>query len=73
VLSRHQAKKEFRGETLRAELSNQGIHLRYHSLNGLVEEAPRAYKNVDEVIDVVVGAGLARKVARLRPVLVIKG
>jgi tRNA-splicing ligase RtcB len=73
TLSRHQAKKEFRGETLRDELTKQGIHLRYHSLNGLVEEAPKAYKNVDDVIEVVVGAGLARKVARLRPVLVIKG
>jgi tRNA-splicing ligase RtcB len=73
ILSRHQAKKEFKPDTLRTELSRQGIHLRYHSLNGLVEEAPRAYKNVDDVIEVVVGAGLARKVARLLPVLVIKG
>jgi len=43
------------------------------SLPGLAEEAPAAYKDVDAVVDAVVGAGIARKVARLRPVAVVKG
>lgn len=73
VMSRHEAKKQVKGDRLRADLAGQGIHIRYHSLGGLVEEAPQAYKDVDEVIKVVVGAGLARKVARLKPVVVIKG
>jgi tRNA-splicing ligase RtcB (3'-phosphate/5'-hydroxy nucleic acid ligase) len=73
VMSRHQARKEVRGEQLRTELSGRGIHIRYHSLGGLVEEAPQAYKDVDDVIEVVTAAGLARKVARLKPVIVIKG
>jgi tRNA-splicing ligase RtcB len=43
------------------------------SLAGLAEEAPRAYKDVNSVVETVVGAGIARKVARLHPVVVIKG
>lgn len=73
VMSRHAAKKEVRGEQLRNQLEGRGIHIRAGSLPGLAEEAPEAYKDVDEVIAVVVGAGIARKVARLRPVVVIKG
>ncbi|MBA4400204.1 MAG: RNA-splicing ligase RtcB, partial [Anaerolinea sp.] len=49
------------------------IHIRAGSLPGLAEEAPRAYKDVDEVVETVHAAGIARKVARLRPVIVIKG
>jgi tRNA-splicing ligase RtcB len=73
VMSRHQAKREVRGSELRDELEEQGIHVRAGSLPGLAEEAPQAYKDVDAVIETVVGAGIARKVARLRPVAVIKG
>ncbi|HET7375784.1 MAG TPA: RtcB family protein, partial [Anaerolineae bacterium] len=73
VMSRHQAKREIRGETLRNELEERGIHVRAGSLPGLAEEAPQAYKDVDAVIETVAGAGIARKVARLRPVAVIKG
>jgi tRNA-splicing ligase RtcB len=73
VMSRHQAKREVRGEKLRDELEERGIHVRAGSLPGLAEEAPQAYKDVDAVIETVVGAGIARKVARLRPVAVIKG
>ena len=57
----------------RAELQAEGIHVRAGSLPGLAEEAPRAYKDVDRVIEVVSQAGIARKVARLRPVAVVKG
>jgi len=73
VLSRSQAKKEIRGDELRRTLEKRGIHVRAGSLPGLAEEAPQAYKDVDEVIKTVAGAGIARKVARLRPVAVIKG
>jgi len=73
VLSRHKAKKDFRGERLRNDLEQSGIHVRAGSMSGLAEEAPMAYKDVDEVVETVNGAGIARKVARLRPVIVIKG
>ncbi len=73
VMSRHQAKREVRGETLRSELEAGGIKVRAGSLPGLAEEAPQAYKNVDAVVETVAGAGIARLVARLKPVAVIKG
>ena len=73
VLSRHQAKKQVRGEQLKADLEKSGIQVRAGSMGGLAEEAPQAYKDVDEVIETVVGSGIARKVARLRPLVVIKG
>jgi tRNA-splicing ligase RtcB len=73
VMSRSQAKREIRGDSLRKELEAQGIAIRAGSLPGLAEEAPRAYKDVDQVIEVVSRAGIAKKVARLRPVVVIKG
>lgn len=73
VMSRMRAKKMIRGDQLKAELQKKGIFIRSDSFAGLAEEAPRAYKNIDEVVKVVAGAGLARKVARLVPVAVIKG
>jgi tRNA-splicing ligase RtcB len=73
VMSRAKAKREVRGERLRQELETDGIRIRAGSLPGLAEEAPGAYKNVDDVVETVSGAGIARKVARLRPVAVIKG
>jgi len=73
VMSRSQAKKQVRGEDLRRELEKAGIRVRAGSLPGLAEEAPQAYKDVDRVVKTVVGAGIARKVARMRPVAVIKG
>ncbi len=73
TMSRSAAKKKIHGATLRRELEEQGIHVRAESLAGLAEEAPDAYKDIDAVIEVVHGAGLARKVARLRPLAVMKG
>lgn len=73
LMSRHEAKRNVRGEKLRQELESEGIHIRAGSMAGLAEEAPQAYKDVDQVVDAVVGGGIARKVARLRPVAVIKG
>jgi len=73
VMSRSQAKREIRGDKLRQELEAKGIRVRAGSMPGLAEEAPAAYKDVDQVIEVVSKAGIAKKVARLRPVAVIKG
>jgi tRNA-splicing ligase RtcB len=73
TMSRGQAKREIWGEDLRAELEERGIAIRAGSMAGLAEEAPAAYKDVDEVVRVVSGAGIARKVARLVPAAVIKG
>jgi tRNA-splicing ligase RtcB len=73
VMSRHEAKRNVRGDKLRQDLEADGIHVRAGSLSGLAEEAPQAYKDVDMVVEAVVGANIARKVARLRPLAVIKG
>lgn len=73
LMSRSKAKKEIRGDSLKRDLEKRGIHIRAGSLPGLAEEAPDAYKDVDEVIETVVKAGIARKVARLVPLAVIKG
>jgi tRNA-splicing ligase RtcB len=73
VMSRSRAKKEVRGERLKKELEASGIHVRAGSMRGLAEEAPLAYKDVDSVVQTVVGAQIGKKVARLRPVAVIKG
>jgi tRNA-splicing ligase RtcB len=73
TMSRAAARKKIHGGTLRQELEAQGIRVRAGSMAGLAEEAPEAYKDIDAVIKVVHGAGLARKVARLRPLAVMKG
>ena len=73
VMSRSQAKREVRGHDLLTRLKKDGIDIRAGSMSGLAEEAPQAYKDVDEVVASVVGAGLAKKVARLHPLIVIKG
>lgn len=73
TMSRTKARKEVRGDTLKHDLKQQGIHVRAGSMRGLAEEAPRAYKEVEAVIEAVEGAGVARAVARLEPLAVIKG
>jgi tRNA-splicing ligase RtcB len=73
MMSRTAAKKQVRGEKLKQELNQRGIRIRAGSMAGLAEEAPLAYKQVEEVIAVVEGAGIARAVARLEPLAVIKG
>ena len=73
TMSRSKAKKEVRGDELRRQLEERGIHIRAGSMPGLAEEAPQAYKDVDAVVETVSAAGIARKVARLKPVVVIKG
>ncbi len=73
VMSRTQALKKIFGADLKRELEEQGLVIMAGSTKGLAEEAPAAYKDVSQVVEVVHGAGLARKVARLRPLAVIKG
>ena len=73
VMSRSRAKKEISVGELRERLQKMGIIAVAQSAAGLVEEAPEAYKDVDEVVGVVEQAGIATRVARLRPVAVIKG
>lgn len=72
-MSRTQAKKTFEGQALIDELRAQGIIVKATSQQVAAEEAPGAYKDVSEVVDSVEMAGLARKVARLRPLGVVKG
>jgi tRNA-splicing ligase RtcB len=73
VMSRHAARRKIGGRALREELEVAGIAVRPGGMAGLAEEAPFAYKDVDEVVDVCQRAGLSRKVARLRPLGVVKG
>jgi tRNA-splicing ligase RtcB (3'-phosphate/5'-hydroxy nucleic acid ligase) len=73
LLSRTAAKKGKDVKQVLQDLENAGIIVRSETKKGLLEEIPEAYKDVDEVIEVVHNAGLAKKVARLRPMGVIKG
>ncbi len=72
-LSRSQAKKIWRGEELRDKLKQEGIIIKGHSMAGLAEEAPGAYKDIESVVNVMHNAGINEKVARLKPYIVIKG
>ena len=73
AMSRRQASKRWRGRQLVDDLGDAGILIRSPSDRGVAEEAPGAYKDVDAVVDAADAAGLARKVARLRPLICIKG
>jgi tRNA-splicing ligase RtcB len=73
VLSRHQAKKAAKGRSIVRELEDRGIAVKCASRATLVEEIPDAYKDVNDVVNVVHGAGIAKKVVRLKPIGVIKG
>jgi tRNA-splicing ligase RtcB len=73
TMSRHAARRGVRGDELRADLEAAGISVRAGSLRGLAEEAPFSYKDVDAVVATCEQAGLARRVARLVPIGVIKG
>jgi tRNA-splicing ligase RtcB len=73
AMRRTAAVKEAAGRRIDKELEARGVIARAQSRKGLAEEQPDAYKNVDDVVEVVHRAGLSRKVARLRPIGVIKG
>jgi tRNA-splicing ligase RtcB (3'-phosphate/5'-hydroxy nucleic acid ligase) len=73
VMSRLRAKRDFPADMVKSQLSAQNITIKAASLKGISEEAPGAYKDVDEVIRVSHESGIAKKVARLKPIGVIKG
>src|SRR5207237_2016790 len=73
AMSRTAAVRDAAGRRIDKELESRGVIARAQSHRGLAEEQPKAYKNVDDVVSVVDRAGLSRKVARMRPIGVIKG
>ena len=72
-MSRTQALKEVRGETLAKDLEKKGIITKCDSWRTMAEEAPSAYKDVTQVVGVCEAAGIATKVARMKPLGVVKG
>jgi tRNA-splicing ligase RtcB len=73
ILSRRSAKKQFDGRKLQRELEHRGIYIRTSSYAGLAEEAGAAYKNIDDVVQATVTAGISRRVVRFIPVGNVKG
>jgi len=73
VLSRTAARKKSKGRAIYRELEDKGILVRWTGRATLAEEMPDAYKDISQVVEVVHGAGLSTKVARLRPLAVVKG
>lgn len=73
LMSRHQANKQFHGAKIKSELEHQKIYIRAASWRGISEEAPGAYKDIDEVAKVCEQAGIGKIIVRLRPFGVIKG
>ena len=73
VLSRKAAKKASKGRSIHRELEDKGVLVRWTGRGTLAEEMPDAYKDITEVVNVVHGAGLSRKIAKLRPIGVVKG
>jgi len=73
TMSRHAAIRRVSGEEVVRNLESRGIIVKCWSIRGIAEEAPIAYKNIDEVVEVVHRAGLSKKVAKLVPLAVIKG
>ena len=73
AMSRSQAKKTIDYNQLRTKLDKYGVEIRVGFKKGLTEEAPEAYKNIDEVIEVVSESGMAKKVAKLKPLAIVKG
>jgi tRNA-splicing ligase RtcB len=72
-MSRHEAKRTWQGRQVVKSLAGRGIVIRSHSARGVAEEAPAAYKDVDAVVQAAHDAGISRKVARLEPLICIKG
>ena len=73
AMSRHAAAKQWKGREVQADLAREGIIVKSPSSRGIAEEAPGAYKPVDAVVEAAEKAGLARRVARLKPIICIKG
>ncbi|RMH36026.1 MAG: RtcB family protein [Nitrospirae bacterium] len=72
-MSRHQATRQWKGQQVIQDLARQGILVRSPSYRGVAEEAPGAYKDVSAVVDAAEHAGLAKKVAQMRPIVCVKG
>jgi tRNA-splicing ligase RtcB (3'-phosphate/5'-hydroxy nucleic acid ligase) len=72
-LSRHAAVKQFAGRQVIDDLGRRGILVRSRSTRGVAEEAPGAYKDVSAVVEAAERAGLSRVIARLEPVISVKG
>ena len=73
MMSRKAATRALSGQEIVDNLKKKGILIKCYSMRGIAEEAPQAYKNIDDVVEVVHRAGLSKKVVRLRPLAVIKG
>jgi tRNA-splicing ligase RtcB len=73
MMSRHQALRAAKGRSISRELQSRGIIVRAAAKGTMDEEMPEAYKDVNMVVDVVHRANLAAKVARMRPIGVVKG
>lgn len=73
IKSRSNALKTIKGEEIKKQLSKRGIEIKAGSWKSLSEEAPEAYKDIEEVVKVVDELGISKKVARLKPLVVIKG
>jgi tRNA-splicing ligase RtcB len=73
MMSRHAAMRAISGQEVVKNLEQKGILIKCRSMRGIAEEAPQAYKDIDEIVEVVHQAGLSKRVARLKPLAVIKG
>ena len=73
ILSRNEALRRYRGETVKKELLQKGIYVKSATSDVAAEEAPGAYKNVDDVVEAVQGANISRIVVKMRPIGVMKG
>ncbi|MEA1992836.1 MAG: RtcB family protein [Euryarchaeota archaeon] len=73
AMSRNKAKRKYWGETVAKDLKSKGIHVKGHSMAGIAEEAPGAYKDIVNVVECVDEAGIAKKVAKVKPILNVKG
>jgi tRNA-splicing ligase RtcB len=73
ILSRKAARKKSKGRAINRELEDRGILVRWTGRATLAEEMPDAYKDINQVVDAVHGAGISKKIARLRPMAVVKG
>jgi len=73
IESRSSAMRRLKSEDIQLELERKGIGLKAGSIKGIVEEAPEVYKDIEEVVRVVDELGISKKVARLKPMAVIKG
>ena len=73
TMSRHEAINSFKGEKIVSDLMKKGIIIKGHSKKGIAEEAPQCYKDVNAVIDVMHNSGISKKVAKLKPLISVKG